>query len=165
MLSFINISSHRLLLKKLSRTPHMCPPVLQLMVYIWFQNLEFESFCMGFRWKRSAVWISFFICCGLDSFEAKTVFHSWVPEETSLHHCTIISDVIAGKLSSDREYFSSSHLHVPSISSPIKLSARGSKQCYLGWHHMVKIHENRKLISWRMALIKRNMGGVMGVER
>lgn len=35
-------------LTKLSCTPHMCPPVLQLMIYIWFQNLMFESFCIGF---------------------------------------------------------------------------------------------------------------------
>lgn len=47
MLSYINLSFNRLLLRS-NNAFLKCPPVLQLIVYIWFQNLKFDSFSISF---------------------------------------------------------------------------------------------------------------------
>lgn len=47
MLSFSNLSVHMLLWRSY-RALLADPPVSQLMAYIWFLNLQFESFCIGF---------------------------------------------------------------------------------------------------------------------
>lgn len=52
---------------------HICSAVSQLMVYMWFQNLKFESFCIGFMDTGENLLLSglnFSSALGPDSFEA-----------------------------------------------------------------------------------------------
>lgn len=153
----INLSFHRLLLQGYHALL-TCPPVLQLMVSIWFQNPEFEPFCISWTQVKTCCcldlifhlqWARFVWSTRYNFFSEAAIFIMCLKEcstlqyhkrHLSIQHCAILTRQI--------QKFYHKEAWTIFLLKPLtcafhqysKLSARVSIQFYMWWHHMVEIH-------------------------
>lgn len=158
-MSSINLSFLRLPLQSY-QPALMCPPVLQLMSYIWFSlNLSLRWFlkdagetcsCLDlifhlqwFRFVWSSIYSHFYDDIKILCLKQYVVLLNTMKDISTcatrrrfscVKFWNITLGVYCQEAGLDKQSLSARYLHVPSISSLIKLSARVSMWCHHKWN-------------------------------